>query len=95
MKKLIIYGTGLIAEVADFYFKKDSAYQVASFTNSAEFIKEERFQGMPVVPFETLEKTHRRQTRSGSSASPKHSRKAMASPLTSVLEPRTMARRSA
>jgi sugar O-acyltransferase (sialic acid O-acetyltransferase NeuD family) len=58
VKKLIVYGTGLIAEVADFYFRKDSAYQVAGFTNSAEFIKEEHFQGMPVLPFETLEKTH-------------------------------------
>lgn len=58
MKKLILYGTGLIAEVADFYFRKDSAYEVAAFTNSAQFIKEERFLGMPVVPFEELEKTH-------------------------------------
>jgi sugar O-acyltransferase (sialic acid O-acetyltransferase NeuD family) len=59
MKKLVIYGTGLIAEVAQFYFKKDSAYQVEAFANAREFIKEDRFNGTPVIPFEELEKTHR------------------------------------
>jgi sugar O-acyltransferase (sialic acid O-acetyltransferase NeuD family) len=58
MKKLLIYGTGLIAEVAEFYFRKDSAYQVAAFTNAGEFIKEDQFSGMALVPFEGLEKTH-------------------------------------
>lgn len=58
MKKLIIYGTGLIAEIAEFYFRTDSGYQVAAFTNAREFIKEDRFKGIPVVQFEELEKTH-------------------------------------
>jgi sugar O-acyltransferase (sialic acid O-acetyltransferase NeuD family) len=58
MKKLIIYGTGLIAEVAEFYFRKDSAYQVGVFTNAGGFIKEDRFNGTPVIAFEGLEKTH-------------------------------------
>jgi sugar O-acyltransferase (sialic acid O-acetyltransferase NeuD family) len=58
MKNLIIYGTGLIAEVAEFYFRTDSDYRVAAFTNASEFIKEERFKEIPVVPFDDLEKTH-------------------------------------
>jgi len=58
MKKLVIYGTGLIAEVAAFYFAKDSAYEVVAFANAAEFIKEGTFGGKPVVPFEALEKSH-------------------------------------
>jgi sugar O-acyltransferase (sialic acid O-acetyltransferase NeuD family) len=58
MKKLVIYGTGLIGEVAAFYFRNDSEYSVVAFTNAGEFIKEDAFQGVPVVPFETLEKTH-------------------------------------
>lgn len=58
MKKLVIYGTGLIAEVAAFYFAKDSAYDVVAFTNAGEFIKEASFAGKPVVPFEGLERSH-------------------------------------
>jgi sugar O-acyltransferase (sialic acid O-acetyltransferase NeuD family) len=58
MKKLIVYGTGQIAEVAEFYFRTDTAYQIEGFTNAGEFIKQEKFNRMPVVPFEGLEKTH-------------------------------------
>jgi len=57
MKKLIIYGTGLVAEVAEFYFRADSAYQIGAFTNAGEFIKEDQFNGMPVIAFEELENT--------------------------------------
>ena len=55
MKKLIIYGTGLIAEVAAFYFQRDSQYQVTAFTNAREFLTADRFQGKPVVAFEDID----------------------------------------
>ena len=58
MKGLIIYGTGLIAEVAEFFFRTDSDYRVAAFTNASEFIREESFCGKPVVPFEELNTSH-------------------------------------
>jgi sugar O-acyltransferase (sialic acid O-acetyltransferase NeuD family) len=58
MKKLIIYGTGLIAEVAAFYFGNDSNYEVAAFTNATEFIAGDDFQGKPLVAFETLEQVY-------------------------------------
>lgn len=58
MPKLVIYGTGLIAEVADFYFGSDSAYDVIAFTNAREFIKEREFRGRPVVPFEEVAGLH-------------------------------------
>ena len=58
MKKLVMYGTGLVTEVADFYFRNDSDYEVVAFTNAAEFITEKEFSGRPLVPFEELEKTH-------------------------------------
>lgn len=56
MRKLVVYGTGLIAEVADFYFRNDSPYEIAAFTNAGEFIREDSFQGRPVVPFEEVER---------------------------------------
>ncbi len=58
MRKLVIYGTGLISEVAEFYFKNDSAYKVAAFTNAGAYIEENSFNGLPVVAFEELETTH-------------------------------------
>jgi sugar O-acyltransferase (sialic acid O-acetyltransferase NeuD family) len=58
MKRLVIYGTGQIAEVADFYFKTDTGYRIEAFTNASEFIKEDKFKGTPVIPFEELERSH-------------------------------------
>lgn len=58
MKKLVIYGTGLIAEVAEFYFRTDSDYGVTAFTNASQFISGERFLGRPIVPFEEVEKLY-------------------------------------
>jgi len=55
VKKLVIYGCGPIAEVADFYFGIDSEYEVCAFTNAAEFIDEQSFRERPVVPFEEIE----------------------------------------
>lgn len=56
MSKIVIYGTGLIAEVAHFYFTKDSDHQIVAFTNSRDFINKTTFQGLPVVPFEEIGK---------------------------------------
>lgn len=55
MKKLIIYGTGLIAEVAEFYFRTDTQYQIEVFTNAAEFVNGKFFHGKPLVAFENIE----------------------------------------
>jgi len=56
MKTLLIFGTGLIAELAHFYFERDTDYRVAGFTNGTEFIKETSFKGLPVVPFDEVER---------------------------------------
>lgn len=58
MKKLIIYGTGLIAEVAEFYFRTDSEYEVSAFANAAQFVDREQFQGRPLVPFEEVQNVY-------------------------------------
>jgi len=55
MSKLVIYGTGLLAELAHFYFTHDSNHQIVAFTNGKEFITQPTFLGLPLVPFETLE----------------------------------------
>jgi sugar O-acyltransferase (sialic acid O-acetyltransferase NeuD family) len=52
MKPLLIFGAAEIAEVAHFYFTRDTRIPVAGFTVDAAYLKESRFCGLPVVPFE-------------------------------------------
>jgi sugar O-acyltransferase (sialic acid O-acetyltransferase NeuD family) len=54
-KKLIIFGSGEIAQLAHYYFTNDSNYEIAAFTVDEQFIEEDTFCSLPVVPFETLE----------------------------------------
>lgn len=55
MAKVVIFGTGEIAEVALFYLKEDSPHDVVAFTMNEAFITDSTWQGLPVVAFETLE----------------------------------------
>lgn len=55
--KLVIFGTGDIAELAHFYFSTDSNYEVVAFTADAEHIKETEFCGLPVIPFEDIKES--------------------------------------
>lgn len=58
MPKLVVYGTGLIAEVADFYFTQDTDYTVEAFVNASDFIDADSFRGRPLVAFETMEQMY-------------------------------------
>ena len=55
MKKLILLGDGLFAEIAHEYFTHDSDYDVVAFSVEAEYLKQDEYLGLPVVPFEELE----------------------------------------
>ncbi|MEO9485824.1 MAG: acetyltransferase [Ekhidna sp.] len=54
-KKLILFGTGEIAELADYYFTEDSEYEVVAFTCDEEFRKSDTFRNKPLVSFENIE----------------------------------------
>jgi sugar O-acyltransferase (sialic acid O-acetyltransferase NeuD family) len=56
LKKLqiIVFGTGEIAELADFYFSHDSEFEVVGFTVDGAFLKGAEFRGRPVLPFERI-----------------------------------------
>jgi sugar O-acyltransferase (sialic acid O-acetyltransferase NeuD family) len=54
-KKLILFGDSAFAEIAYEYFTYDSEYEVAAFTVSKEYLKNETLCGLPVVPFEDVE----------------------------------------
>ena len=53
-KNLIIFGNKEIADLAYFYFTNDSNYKVKAFTVDDEFIKEETFNGLPIVPYSEI-----------------------------------------
>jgi sugar O-acyltransferase (sialic acid O-acetyltransferase NeuD family) len=55
MKKLVIFGTSAFAELAHYYFDRDSDYSVVAFTVDAAYLKETTFKGLPVIAFEDLE----------------------------------------
>jgi len=54
MAKLILFGTGDIAQLANYYFDIDSDHEVVAFTVNKNYITSPQFEGKPVVAFETL-----------------------------------------
>ncbi|MDX9742209.1 MAG: acetyltransferase [Arcobacteraceae bacterium] len=55
MKRVIVFGTGDISQIAHLYLSEDAGYEVVAFTMDKEYIKEDIFFGLPVVAFENLE----------------------------------------
>jgi sugar O-acyltransferase (sialic acid O-acetyltransferase NeuD family) len=54
LKKLVIFGSGDIAQLAHFYFTSDSPYEVEAFTVDAAYLVASSFCDLPVVPFEEV-----------------------------------------
>ncbi len=53
--KIIIFGTGDIAQIANYYFDIDSPYEVVAFTVDKEYLTISDFEGKPVVAFEDID----------------------------------------
>lgn len=58
MKKLILFGTGDIAQIANYYFESDSDFEVVAFTVDEAYIQANTFEGKPVVPFEIIQEQY-------------------------------------
>ena len=57
MRKLVIFGTGKIGDVAFHHFATDSDYKIAAFATDRAFLPEgAHASGLPVVAFEEVEK---------------------------------------
>ena len=54
MKKVIVFGTNQLAQLADYYITNDSEDEVVCFTVNREFLEKETFCDKPVVVFEEL-----------------------------------------
>ncbi|MBM7866621.1 acetyltransferase [Heliomicrobium gestii] len=57
-RKLVIVGDSAFAEVAYEYFTYDSEYEVVAFSVEKEYIIKESMLGLPIVPFEELERDY-------------------------------------
>lgn len=55
MEKVVIFGPSAGAKLAHFSLTHDSPYEVVAFTIDRSYIKEEKFCGLPVIPFEEVE----------------------------------------
>jgi len=55
MKKLIIFGTGKIADVIFYYAAHECGLEIAAFTVDREYLKINTFNGLPVIPFDEVE----------------------------------------
>ncbi|MBC7439591.1 MAG: acetyltransferase [Flavobacterium sp.] len=55
MGKIIIFGVSQLASLAHFYFENDTKHQVVAFTVDKDYIKENEFRGLPLIPFEKIE----------------------------------------
>ena len=53
-KRLIIFGSGDIAQLAHFYFRTDSDYEVVAFTLDSAYITQSSFCELPVIAFEDI-----------------------------------------
>ncbi|KPQ39968.1 MAG: Bacterial transferase hexapeptide (three repeats) [Phormidium sp. OSCR] len=58
MNSLVIFGTSELAEVAYYYFSHDTDYEIAAFTVDADYLTEDSFCGLPVLPFEEISHIH-------------------------------------
>lgn len=54
MKKLVIFGTGDIAQLAWYYFSTDTDHEVVGFTVDRQYLGDGRFCGLPVVAFDQV-----------------------------------------
>lgn len=53
-KRLVVFGSGDIAQLAHYYFSTDSSYEIAAFTVDSAYVTESEFCGRPLVPFEEV-----------------------------------------
>lgn len=56
MAKVIVFGVLDSAELSLYYLTHDSDHEVVAFTVSKKYLDKTSFHGLPVVPFEDLEK---------------------------------------
>ncbi len=57
-QRVVIFGTGYFGRLAFTYLTKDSPYEVAAFSLHKEYITDDKFMNLNVVPFEKIEESY-------------------------------------
>lgn len=57
-RNLVIVGDSAFAEIAREYFDEDTPYSVTAFSVESDYLNKDELHGLPVVPFEELEKIY-------------------------------------
>ena len=55
MEKIVLFGTSEGSKLVHFDLSRDPNYEVVAFTVDRAYIQEEKFCGLPIVPFEEVE----------------------------------------
>jgi len=58
MDKIVIFGNGEIGELAEYYFRTDSEYEVVAFTADEEYVKSDTFCGLPLIKFQGVKEIY-------------------------------------
>lgn len=58
MEKIVIFGVSQLASLAHFYFEHDSPHEVVAFTADQDFVVNNEFRGLPVIPFNHIEEIY-------------------------------------
>lgn len=58
MERIILFGTSSGSKIAHFTLSHDANYEVVAFTIDREYIKEDSFCGLPVIPFEEIQEQY-------------------------------------
>lgn len=56
--KLLIFGNGELAQLANFYFSKDSNYEVEAFVLDSDYINTDTYLDKPLVSFEEVQELY-------------------------------------
>lgn len=57
-RRVVVFGGGDFARVAHVYLRDDSPHEVVAFTVDADYLDTTEIAGLPVVPFEEIERSH-------------------------------------
>jgi len=55
---VVIFGLGDFARIARVYLAEDSEHEVVAFTANERYVRSDRLDDLPIVPFESLPETH-------------------------------------
>jgi sugar O-acyltransferase (sialic acid O-acetyltransferase NeuD family) len=53
-EKIVVFGSGDFAQLANYYFDVDSNYEVVAFTVDKKYAIEDSFEGKPLIPFDEV-----------------------------------------